>query len=138
MELHRKGSRPAVPGNAQWFTGSICMEPVIGAEPPGRPGSAIVTFQPGARTNWHTHPLGQLLIVTEGRGRAQSAGGSVIELLPGDVVWFAAGERHWHGAAPDAAMTHIAVHAALNGSTVDWDGPVTDADYLTAPEPSGS
>lgn len=138
MEFHRKGSRPAVPGNAQWFTGSICMEPVIGAEPPGRPGSAIVTFQPGARTNWHTHPLGQLLIVTEGRGRAQSAGGSVIELLPGDVVWFAAGERHWHGAAPDATMTHIAVHAALNGSTVDWDGPVTDADYLTAPEPSGS
>lgn len=138
MELHRKGSRAAVPGNAQWFTGSVRMEPVIGAEPPGRPGSAIVTFQPGARTNWHTHPLGQLLIVTEGRGRAQSAGGPVFEIRPGDVVWFAAGERHWHGAAPDATMTHLAVHAALDGSTVDWEEPVADADYLAAPEPSAT
>ncbi len=138
MELHRKGSRPPVPGNEQWFTGTIRMEPIIGAEPPGRPGSAMVTFQPGARTNWHTHPLGQLLIVTEGRGRAQTEGGPVVELLPGDVVWFADAERHWHGAAPDAAMTHIAVQSAQDGRTVDWEGPVADRDYLAAPERSGS
>lgn len=129
MEIHRNGSRPAVEGQDQWFTGQVRMEPIIGAEPPGRPGSVKVTFQPGARTNWHTHPLGQLLIITEGRGRAQSAGGPVIELRPGDVIWFAADERHWHGAAPDAAMTHIAIHAALDGKTVDWEEPVDDADY---------
>lgn len=138
MDIHRKGSRAPVAGQEQWFTGTVRMEPVIGAEPPGRPGSAIVTFQPGARTNWHTHPLGQLLLITEGRGRAQSESGPVVELLPGDVVWFPAEERHWHGAAPDAGMTHIAVHAALDGRTVDWDGPVADNDYLAEPERSPS
>jgi quercetin dioxygenase-like cupin family protein len=134
MELHRKGSRGPMLGHEQWFTGTILMEPIIGAEPPGRPGAVMVSFEPGARTNWHTHPLGQLLIVTEGRGCAQTEGGPLVELLPGDVVWFPAGERHWHGAAPDQSMTHIAVQAALDGRTVDWEDPVADQDYLADPD----
>ncbi|CAN1534737.1 COG1917 Uncharacterized conserved protein, contains double-stranded beta-helix domain [Paracoccaceae bacterium] len=133
MEIHRNGSRPDMTGHDQWFTGKIAMAPVIGAEAPGRPGIVTLNFLPGARTNWHTHPLGQTLIITAGRGRVQRAGGPVVEVLPGDVVWFSPGERHWHGAAPDAAMTHIAVQAALDGVTVDWNDPVADADYLTPP-----
>ena len=130
MELYRYGSRPPLQGHDQWFTGQITMDPVVNAEAPGRPGIVTLTFQPGARTNWHTHPLGQVLIITAGIGRAQTAGGPVEVLRPGDVVWFAPGERHWHGAAPDECMTHIAVQAAQDGRTVDWDASVDDRDYL--------
>jgi quercetin dioxygenase-like cupin family protein len=133
MDIFRNGSRPDLSGHDQWFTGAISMSPIVGAEPPARPGIVSLTFQPGARTNWHTHPLGQTLIITAGRGRVQREGGPVVEVLPGDVVWFPPAERHWHGAAPDAAMTHIAVQAALNGVTVDWEGPVAEADYRTDP-----
>jgi quercetin dioxygenase-like cupin family protein len=136
MDIFRNGSRPEILGQDQWFTGQIRMEPVVTAEPPARPGMVTVTFQPGARTNWHTHPLGQTLIITAGRGRAQTDGGPVIELHPGDVVWFPPGERHWHGAAPRKAMTHIAIQAAKDGRTVDWAEPVADADYLAEPEAS--
>lgn len=137
MQLHRNGSRDPLSGHDHWFTGPIRMEPIIGAEAPGRPGIVSLTFAPGARTNWHRHPLGQTLIITEGEGRAQSRGGPVVSLLPGDVVWFPPGERHWHGAAPDAAMTHIAVQAALDGVTVDWAEPVTDRDCAAAPTRGG-
>jgi quercetin dioxygenase-like cupin family protein len=133
MDIHRKGSRPAMQGHDQWFTGPIHMEPVVTADPPARPGIVMVTFRPGSRTNWHTHPLGQTLIITDGKGRAQTMGGPVVDLFPGDVVWFPPGERHWHGAAPDEAMTHVAVQAAENGRTVDWEEPVSDADYSARP-----
>lgn len=100
------------------------------AEPPGRAAGNEVTFQPGARTAWHTHPAGQTLIITAGSGRVQHEGGPVEEVRPGDVVWFPAGEKHWHGASPDAAMTHIAVHEVIDGSAVTWLEPVSDEDYL--------
>lgn len=133
MDILRNGSTPHNPGLNQWFSGSITLEAATPAYAHGRPGVAVIHFEPGARTHWHTHPLGQTLIITQGQGRAQSAGGPVVVLNPGDVVWFAPAERHWHGAAPDTAMTHIAVQAAENGSTVDWEGPVSDTDYSAAP-----
>jgi quercetin dioxygenase-like cupin family protein len=133
MELYPAGSRPPLDGHDRWFTGRIHMEPIVAAEPPGRPGIVTVSFQPGARTHWHTHPLGQTLIVTAGEGRAQTDGGPVVVLKPGDTLWFPPGERHWHGAAPDQAMTHVAVQAAEDGRTVDWEGPVSDAQYLGQP-----
>jgi quercetin dioxygenase-like cupin family protein len=109
------------------------MAPIMVAEAPHRPGIVMVTFAPGARTHWHTHPMGQTLIITAGTGRAQTEGGPVVVLHPGDTIWFPPGERHWHGAAPDAGMTHIAVQAALDGRTVDWEDPVADGDYLAEP-----
>jgi quercetin dioxygenase-like cupin family protein len=132
MDIYRSADRMPLQGHDQWFTGEIRMMPIVAAAPPGRPSMVQVTFSAGARTNWHTHPLGQTLIITAGRGRAQTEGGPVIELLPGDVIWFPAGERHWHGAAPDAEMTHIAVQSMLDGKTVDWEEPVSEVDYQGA------
>lgn len=129
MKITRAGAQASVPGPEDWFTGSVRIDPLFSAEPPGRATGAAVTFEPGARTAWHTHPLGQTLIVTHGLGRVQRAGGPVEEIRPGDVVWFAAGEKHWHGAAPDVAMTHIAVQESLDGSAVTWLEKVSDADY---------
>lgn len=133
MEIYREGSRPDMQGHEQWFTGKIRMIPVAAAEETARPGIVAITFQPGARTNWHLHPLGQTLIITEGLCRSQTEGRPVEVLRLGDVVWFAPDERHWRGAAPDSAMSQIAVQAALGGRTVDWEGPVEDRDYEATP-----
>ena len=130
MKIIRNGSRPSSTGPADWFTGRVRIDPLAEATEPARAAAALVTFEPGARTAWHTHPLGQTLIVTSGLGRAQRDGGPVEELRPGDVVWFEPGERHWHGAGPDTGMSHIAIHEGLDGKTVDWLDPVADADYL--------
>lgn len=129
MEISRNGTRPSAKGRAEWFTGAVRIDPLFAAEEPARPAGAEVTFEPGARTAWHTHPLGQTLIVTAGLGRVQREGGPVEEIRPGDVVWFAPGEKHWHGASPDVAMTHIAIHAAEDGKTADWLEQVSEAQY---------
>jgi quercetin dioxygenase-like cupin family protein len=129
MEIKRSGSRPVDPGNAQYFSGSVTIEPLFEAPEPARVRGASVTFQPGARTAWHTHPLGQTLIVTAGAGRAQRWGGPVEDILPGDVVWFGPGEKHWHGASPASSMTHIAVQEQLEGRAVDWMEHVSDEQY---------
>jgi quercetin dioxygenase-like cupin family protein len=129
MEIIRNGTRPSGRGAAEWFTGSVRLDPLFAATALARAAGARVTFEPGARTNWHTHPLGQTLIVTHGLGRVQREGGPVEEIRPGDVVCFAPGERHWHGASPEVAMTHIAIHEALDGRSVDWAEPVSDAQY---------
>lgn len=132
MEIKRAGSQASTVGSPEYFTGQVRIEPIISAADPARVAAANVTFEPGARTTWHTHPLGQTIIVTAGFGRAQREGGPIEEIRPGDVVWFEPGEKHWHGAGPDTAMTHIAIQEKLNGSPVDWLEPVTDADYLGA------
>ena len=130
MKITRAGTNPSTRGPGDWFTGTVRIDPLFQAEAPGRVAGAAVTFEPGARTAWHTHPAGQTLIVTAGLGRVQREGGPVEEIRPGDVVWFPAGERHWHGASPDVAMTHIAIQEAVDGVAVDWMEPVSDADYL--------
>ena len=129
MEIKRSGSQNSKKGPADWFTGAVRIDPLFQAPDPARVASASVTFEPGARTAWHTHPLGQTLIVTSGLGWAQRWGGSVEEIRPGDVVWFPPGEKHWHGATATTAMTHIAIQEALNGKPVDWMEKVTDAEY---------
>ncbi len=129
MEIKRAGSRPSGKGPADYFTGAVRLDPLFQAAEPARVAGAHVTFEPGARTAWHTHPLGQTLIVTSGLGWAQREGGPVEEIRPGDVVWFPPGEKHWHGASASTAMTHIAVQEALNGKTVEWMEHVTDAQY---------
>lgn len=129
MNIKRNGSQPSGKGNADWFTGTVRVDQPFQAEEPARVGGATVTFEPGARTAWHTHPLGQTLFVTAGLGWAQREGGPVEEIRPGDVIWFAPGEKHWHGAAPTTSMTHIAVAEKLNGKSVDWLQHVTDAEY---------
>lgn len=129
MKITRSGDNPSKPGPADWFTGDVRIDPLFAAEAPGRTAGAQVTFEPGARTAWHTHPAGQTLIVTFGRGRVQRAGGPVEEIRQGDVVWFPAGEKHWHGAAPDTAMSHIAIQEEIDGRAVDWLEKVSDADY---------
>ena len=129
MEIKRAGSLPSAKGPAEWFTGSVRIDQPFQAADPARVGGAIVTFEPGARTAWHTHPLGQTLIVTAGCGRAQRWGGSVEEIRPGDLIWFAPGEKHWHGAAPTTAMTHIAIAEKLDGKVVDWLEHVSDEQY---------
>jgi quercetin dioxygenase-like cupin family protein len=129
MDIKRGGSRPLNSGSADYFTGTVRIEPLFQAPAPARVAGASVTFAPGARTAWHTHPLGQTLIVTDGRGLAQREGGSIEEIRPGDVVWFPPGEKHWHGATPTTAMTHIAIQEALDGKTVDWLEKVSDAQY---------
>ena len=131
MDIHRSGSRPSGKGPADWFTGVVRIDPLIGAPPPARVAGAQVTFEPGARTAWHTHPLGQTLIVISGLGRVQREGGEIQEIRPGDVVWFAPGEKHWHGASPTTAMTHIAIQEALDGKAVVWMEHVSDAQYTT-------
>jgi quercetin dioxygenase-like cupin family protein len=129
MEIKRVGSRPSNKGPADWFTGSVRIDPLLDAPDPARVAAASVTFEPGARTAWHTHPLGQTLIVTAGCGRAQRWGDPVEEIRPGDVVWFSPGEKHWHGATACTAVTHIAVQEKLDGKAVDWLEHVTDEQY---------
>ena len=129
MEIKRSGSQPSGKGPSGWFTGTVRIDPLFQAPDPARVVSASVTFEPGARTAWHTHPLGQTLIVTAGCGLAQRWGGPVEHIRPGDVVWFPPGEKHWHGATPTTAMTHIAIQERLDGKTVDWMEKVTDEQY---------
>lgn len=129
MEIKRSGTQQPTKGPADWFTGTVQLDPLFEAPDPARVVGASVTFEPGARTAWHTHPLGQTLIVTYGRGWAQRWGGPIEELRPGDVVWFAPGEKHWHGATAISSMTHIAIQEKLNGKTVDWMEHVTDEQY---------
>ena len=132
MEIKRSGSQPSGKGPAEYFTGAVRIDSPFKGSDPARVGGAIVTFEPGARTAWHTHPLGQTLIVTAGCGWVQREGGVIEEIRPGDVVWFESGEKHWHGATATTAMTHIAIAEALDGKTVDWMEHVTDAQYLAA------
>lgn len=129
MDIKRSGSQPSGKGPGDWFTGTVRIDPLFQAIAPARTAGNAVTFEPGARTAWHTHPLGQLLIVTAGCGRVQREGGPVEEIRPGDVVRFEPGEKHWHGAAPTTAMTHIAIQEALDGKAVDWMEHVSDAQY---------
>ena len=129
MDIKRAGSQPSGQGPADWFTGTVRIDPLFSAPAPARVAGASVTFEPGARTAWHTHPLGQTLIVTAGCGRVQREGGPVEEIRPGDVVWFAPHEKHWHGAAPATAMTHIAIQEALDGKNVDWLEKISDGQY---------
>lgn len=126
MTIKRNGSQPSVVPNADYFSGVVRLDPLFEADAPGRVVGASVTFEPGARTAWHTHPLGQTLIVLSGLGRAQREGGEVEEIRPGDVIWFPAGEKHWHGASTTTAMTHLAIQEALDGKTVDWLEKVED------------
>ncbi|HEX3994451.1 MAG TPA: cupin domain-containing protein [Acetobacteraceae bacterium] len=130
MEIKRAGSQPSAKGPDDYFTGTVRVDRLFTAPDPARVAGASVTFEPGARTAWHTHPLGQTLIVTAGCGRVRREGGPIEEIRPGDVVWFAPGEKHWHGAAPTTSMTHIAIQEALDGKVVDWMEKVTDAQYL--------
>ena len=129
MEIRRSGSQPSAKGPAEWFTGTVRIDPLFAAHAPARAAGNAVTFEPGARTAWHTHPLCQVLIVTAGFGLVQREGGSIEEIRPGDVVWFEPGEKHWHGASPTTAMTHIAIQEALDGKTVDWMEHVSDDEY---------
>ena len=132
MKIVRNGTNPSETPNPDYFTGDVRMDTPFGAEAPGRVGGVTVTFEPGARTAWHTHPLGQTLIVTSGVGWAQREGGPREEIHPGDVIWFPADERHWHGATDTTAMTHIAIAEAVDGSRVTWEEHVTDAEYLAS------
>lgn len=129
MKITPAGSTPTANGPEDWFTGSVRIQPLVNAPAPARLRGVSVTFEAGARTAWHTHPLGQTLIVTSGLGRAQSVGGPVRILRPGDVVWFEPGEKHWHGASAETDMTHIALQEELDGVSVEWMEPVSDADY---------
>ena len=129
MEIKRGGSQPSSKGTPEYFTGTVRIDPLFEASDPARARGASVTFEPGARTAWHTHPLGQILIVTAGCGRAQRWGGPIEEIRPGDVVWFSPGEKHWHGAAPPTAMTHIAIVEQLDGKSADWMEKVSDEQY---------
>jgi quercetin dioxygenase-like cupin family protein len=133
MDIKRSGSRPSGKGPAEYFTGTVRIDPVIEAPEPARVRGAAVTFEPGARTAWHTHPLGQTLIVTAGCGWTQREGGPVEIIRPGDVVWIPPGEKHWHGATATTAMTHFAIQEALNGSPVTWMEHVTDEQYQAGP-----
>ena len=129
MEIKRSGSQPSNKGPVDWFTGTVRIDSPFKGTGAARVGGAIVTFEPGARTAWHTHPLGQTLIVTAGCGRAQRLGGPIEEIRPGDIIWFEPGEKHWHGAAPTTAMTHIAIAELLDGKAVDWLEKVSDEQY---------
>ena len=130
MEIKRAGSQPSGKGPADWFTGAVRIDPLFTAPEPAFVQGALVTFEPGARTAWHTHPLGQTLIVTAGLGWAQHDGGPVEEIRPGDVVWFAPGEKHWHGASPNNGMSHIAIQEKKDGKVVEWLEHVTAAQYI--------
>ncbi|HVJ04408.1 MAG TPA: cupin domain-containing protein [Candidatus Saccharimonadales bacterium] len=129
MEIKKAGSQPSAKGPSDWFTGTVRIDPLFQAQSPALVQGASVTFEPGARTAWHTHPLGQTLIVTAGFGWAQREGGPIEEIHPGDVVWFSPNEKHWHGATPTTAMTHIAIQEHQNGKVVDWMEQVTDLQY---------
>ena len=129
MDIRRAGSQPSGKGPAEWFTGTVRIDQLFQATNPARVAGAAVTFDPSARTAWHTHPLGQTLIILAGRVLAQREGGPVEEIRPGDVVWFPPNEKHWHGASPTTAMTHIAIQEALDGKTVEWLEKVSDEQY---------
>ena len=129
MDIKRAGSQPSEKGPSDWFTGRVRIDPLFRAPEPALVAGASVTFEPGARTAWHTHPLGQTLIVTAGCGRVQRWGGPIEEIRPGDVVWIPPAEKHWHGATATTAMTHIAIQEKLNGKPVDWMEKVTDEQY---------
>ncbi len=131
MKIQRSGSQQSNKGPGEWFTGNVRIDPLFEAPEPARVRGARVTFERGARTAWHTHPLGQTLIVTSGVGRVQRQGGAIEEIFPGDVVWFAPDEKHWHGAGPNTAMTHIAIQEAMNGKVVDWMEHVSDEEYFS-------
>ena len=133
MKIARSGSQPSAKGPTDWFSGTVRIDPLFTTTAPARAAGAAVTFEPGARTAWHTHPLGQTLIVTFGCGRAQREGGLVEEIRAGDVVWFEPGEKHWHGASPSTAMQHIAIQEALDGKAVDWMEQVSDEQYQGKP-----
>ena len=133
MQITRNGSQPTTLGPADRFTGTVHVTMLFAAEEPGRVSGGRVTFEPGARTAWHSHPFGQTLLVTDGHGRVQRWDGPVEEIAAGDVVWFSAGERHWHGAAPTQAMTHLAIQEHDDGSTADWMEQVSDEQYSAAP-----
>ena len=134
MDIKRSGSQPSGKGPTEYFTGTVRVDPLFAAPDPARAVGASVTFEPGARTAWHTHPLGQTLIVTAGSGRAQSWGGPIEDIRPGDVIWFSPGEKHWHGATATTAMTHIAIQEQLDGKTVDWLEKVSDEQYQSHPK----
>ena len=129
MDIKRSGSQPSGKGPSEYFTGAVRIDPLFEAPDPARAVGASVTFEPGARTAWHTHPLGQTLIVTAGCGRVQRLGGPIEDIRPGDVIWFSPGEKHWHGATATTAMTHIAIQERLDGKTVDWMEKVSDEQY---------
>ncbi|WP_343226889.1 (R)-mandelonitrile lyase [Luteolibacter flavescens] len=129
MRIQRAGSQPSGKGPAGWFTGAVRIDPLFQPEGAARAAAASVTFEPGTRTAWHTHPLGQTLIVTAGKGRVQREGGPIEEIFPGDVVWFPPGLRHWHGATPTTGMTHIAIQEQLDGKVVEWLEQVSDEEY---------
>ena len=129
MDIKRSGSQPSGIGPAEWFTGTVRVDPLFQAPDPARVAGASVTFEPGARTAWHTHPLGQTLIVTAGCGLARRWGGPTEQIRPGDVIWIPPGEKHWHGATATTAMTHIAIQEQLNGKAVDWMEKVSDEQY---------
>ena len=129
MKIQKNGSQPSAKGPVDWFTGTVRIDPLYAANDARRGAAGTVTFEPGARTAWHTHPLGQTLIVTAGFGRVQREGGEIEEIRPGDVVWFEPGEKHWHGASPTVAMTHIAIAEMQDGRAVDWLEQVSDTDY---------
>lgn len=129
MDIYPAGSRPSAPGPAEYFTGNVRMDPIVTAPDPARVRALAVTFEPGARTAWHTHPLGQTLFVTAGAGLVQLEGGPIQQIRPGDTVWIAPDERHWHGASASTGMAHIAIQEALDGSNVTWMEHVTDAEY---------
>ena len=129
MEITRLGTQPSVAGSADWFTGNVRIDSLFQPDEYRRAAAATVTFEPGARTAWHTHPLGQTLIVTTGLGWVQREGGTIEKIRPGDIVWFAPGEKHWHGASPTIAMTHVAIQEQLDGKVVDWMEKVSDEQY---------
>ena len=129
MDIKRSGSQPSAHGPAEWFTGTVRIDPLFQAPVPARVAGASVTFEPGARTAWHTHPLGQTLMVTAGCGLAQRWGGPIEQIRPGDVIWIPPGQKHWHGAAATTAMTHIAIQEQLNGKAVEWMEKVSDEQY---------
>jgi quercetin dioxygenase-like cupin family protein len=133
MELKRNGTQPSATGPKEYFTGTVRVDPLFTSTAPARTSAAMVTFEPGARSNWHTHPLGQKLLVTSGCGYVQSWGDALRVIRPGDVVICPPGEKHWHGAAPGTAMTHIAIQEELNGKAVDWLERVTDEQYHGTP-----
>ena len=129
MEINRIGSQASTSGPAEWFSGIVRIDPLFQPSPPSQTAAAIVTFEPGARTAWHTHPMGQKLVITSGVGWVQKDGGAIEEIYPGDVVIIHPGEKHWHGASPTVAMTHIAIHEQLDGKTVEWLEKVSDEQY---------
>ncbi|MCJ8519006.1 quercetin dioxygenase-like cupin family protein [Pseudorhizobium tarimense] len=133
MDIRRSGSAPSRRAPSEYFTGSVWQDPIIEAEAPARVRSVIVRFDPGARTNWHTHPLGQTLHVIAGSGLIQKEGEPIQPINPGDSIWIAPGEKHWHGARPDTGMTHIAIHEALDGISAEWLEPVSDEEYSASP-----